>query len=472
MIVAYGENNIGKSYAMQVVYLFLKYLILYSEWSIRSIRNYWYYREEHDNKQSPVEELVMNFARSKDKKVQLISRELEEICAKRMADELFPEIMDSFRNTFGTFEIMLNDKPKIFLKSGKQIIFSMEFGEEKADLFMERKPVRLRKALSEFHKSRNGKEQFDIYVYESYVNAPIQLVEEELLKMRREFSGEVLKTIKSVYFLPASRSGIYTGMNSFGPILAQLSQNRAYIKGTIQIPSISEPVSDYYMQLSDINETNKGHFAVVAETIEKNILKGEVAYNKKSKAIIYKPYHSDLQMEMRDTSSMVSEISPITAFLKYIVSNNISPWVRRHIGASVKPASVIFIEEPEAHLHPQNQIALIKAFAELSNHNVILVLASHSNYIFNQLNNLILEKKLTQDSYSPILVCKKKNKSISIFLEVDELGADDENFADVSGKLLEEREKLIEKLIQESCDSNDTDDRNGNEIEEVPAPQY
>ncbi len=55
---------------------------------------------------------------------------------------------------------------------------------------------------------------------------------------------------------------------------------------------------------------------------------------------------------------------------------------------------------------------------------------------------------------------------------MDELGADDENFADVSGKLLEEREKLIEKLIQESCDSNDTDDRNGNEIEEVPAPQY
>ncbi len=39
------------------------------------------------------------------------------------------------------------------------------------------------------------------------------------------------------------------------------------------------------MQLSDINETNKGHFAVVAETIEKNILKGEVAYNKKVKLL-------------------------------------------------------------------------------------------------------------------------------------------------------------------------------------------
>lgn len=37
MIVTYGDNNIGKSYAMQVVYLFLKHLIRYAENTARYI---------------------------------------------------------------------------------------------------------------------------------------------------------------------------------------------------------------------------------------------------------------------------------------------------------------------------------------------------------------------------------------------------------------------------------------------------
>ena len=35
MTVIYGDNNIGKSYAMQVMYLFLKNLIVFSIQSIR-----------------------------------------------------------------------------------------------------------------------------------------------------------------------------------------------------------------------------------------------------------------------------------------------------------------------------------------------------------------------------------------------------------------------------------------------------
>lgn len=463
MIVTYGDNNIGKSYAMQVVYLFLKHLIRYAENTARHFRASYFYIEPIAEEHSLISETVIAFSQDGSVQVKDISKILEIDYAKRLAEELFPHLTDSLRNTFGTYESSLQEEPVIVLEIGTEVKCVFNFVDETIDFGIKRKPTRLRKTLSDFHKARNGKEQLDIYVYESRVSVPIQLAGEEIWKMRREFSLAVLRRIKDVYFLPASRSGIYTGMSSFGPILAQISQNRAYIRGPIQIPSIPEPISDYYMQLSEIGESGAEHFEEYAEQIEKDILKGTVIYNRKSKSIVYRPFESDLQLEMRDTSSMVSEISPITAFLKYIVKKGMTPWSRRYVGAERKSSAVIFIEEPEAHLHPRNQIALIKAFAELSKQNVILVLASHSNYIFNQLNNLVLDRKLDQENYSPILLEKRKDRSVSAYMYIDELGVDDENFADISGQLLEEREAIIEKLIQESEEIDDTDDKAGSE---------
>lgn len=449
MIVTYGNNNIGKSYAMQVTYLILKYLLIYSKGIARTYRmSYFYLGVEKDTK-VPEVQVVMNFSQNADLEVEDISSKMEEICAKRLAQDLFPMLSDAFENTFGTYESMREDNPQIILEIDNRIRCVFDFQNEKILFSMERKPTRLRKTMSEFHKSRNGKEQLDIYVYgKNRINTPIELLEEEINKMQREFAVQILRNIRNVYFLPASRSGIYTGMSSFAPILAQLSQNRPYIRGSIQIPSIPEPISDYYMMLSEIRGDTQGHFSEHAEEIEKSVLKGEVSFDRKSKAILYRPFEESVQLEMRDTSSMVSEISPITAFLKYIVERGMTQQLKRTVGQNEQPKSIIFIEEPEAHLHPSNQISLIKAFAKLTDQNVILILASHSNYIFNQLNNLVLAKKLDKECYSPILLSKKGRKSVSVFMHIDELGVDDENFADVSAQLMDEREEIIESIME------------------------
>ncbi len=77
-------------------------------------------------------------------------------------------------------------------------------------------------------------------------------------------------------------------MNSFGPILAELSKNRAYIKGNLQIPSISEPISDYYMELSTIRIDRRKYFTDVAQEIEDEILKGEVTFDTKKNNYVSK----------------------------------------------------------------------------------------------------------------------------------------------------------------------------------------
>ncbi|MCH5248857.1 MAG: AAA family ATPase [Lachnospiraceae bacterium] len=451
LIVTYGDNNIGKSYAMQVIYLLLKHLISYAKRSVQVSRSLYYFDYEDDPQKplTPIEMLVVAFSREESRDVLDISEELIEIYTELLERAIYPRLVNSFQNTFGTYSQILFEKPEIRLEVSESIHCIFDLEHEKLTLRMKRKPTRLRKTISEFHKSRNGKEQLDIYVCQNHVSTPANLIEEEILKIQREFGLEIAKQVKAVYFLPASRSGIYTGMSSFGPILAQLSQNRAYIRGPIQIPSISEPISDYYMQLSDIRSDTRRSFSEWAEKIEANVLKGNVIYDKKSKSIVYQPFGSNLRMEMGDTSSMVSEISPITAFLKYIVNTDMPYWLRRQIGDAEKPKVVLFIEEPEAHLHPQNQIALIKIFAELSKQNAIMIMASHSNYIFNQLNNLVLEQKLDKESYSPIIMQKKRNKSRSSYMHIDELGVDDENFADVSEQLFMEREEILCKLSQE-----------------------
>ena len=138
---------------------------------------------------------------------------------------------------------------------------------------------------------------------------------------------------------------------------------------------------------------------------------------------------------------MFSDISPIFAFLKYILHTQLK--------TRQKGKSVLFIEEPEAHLHPNNQIMLIEIFAKLIDADVKLIMSSHSNYIFNKLNNLVLGGNLDYKKYQPIILIDEGKGSISKSLPINDLGAEDENFIDVSEKLYCEREEIIQHLNME-----------------------
>ena len=76
-------------------------------------------------------------------------------------------------------------------------------------------------------------------------------------------------------------------------------------------------------------------------------------------------------------------------------------------------------------------------------------MSSHSNYVFNKLNNLVLDKKLDYHLYDPIVLKETQEGSISKHISVDDLGAEDENFLDVSEALYNEREEIIEKMNME-----------------------
>ncbi|OHD31167.1 MAG: hypothetical protein A2086_16775 [Spirochaetes bacterium GWD1_27_9] len=267
---------------------------------------------------------------------------------------------------------------------------------------------------------------------------------------------EIKKVIRDVYFLPASRSGLYQGLNAFSQIIAELSKNRSYVTKKIELPAISEPVADYFLKLSEINATKKTNkkIAVISSMLEKDLLKGEVSFDSSTKKILYKPDFSDIVLNMEATSSMVAEISPIVLYLKHVISldiinNNIlgDDFVDEPTKEKFKNSKpLIFIEEPEAHLHPEAQAKLIEMFAKLAENGVKLMITSHSNYMFNKLNNLILDKKIDKNRIGCYVLKLTDSGSVAHELKIDEFGVDDQNFSEIAEELYNENLELLNKF--------------------------
>lgn len=440
IIITYGNNNIGKSYAMQIVYLLLKTFIVNMFVTPRTYHQMYIYpcRIDVSLPEEKIENMVRTFMES-DEQIKDITSEIVLEVNKLISSTFLPEFMNSCKNTFGNLEKTLEKEPIITIDC-KEYNFVIDLKSCKVTGTTNIKPVLLKKTDSDFHKSRNLSSHLDIYVVNN-LEKPAELVFQEIQKNFMRCVRLISDDFGNVYFLPASRSGIYAGMNAFGSIVAELSRNRAYFTKKIEFPGISEPISDYFITLSNIRPKANENLEDIYKAIEDDILKGKVTFDKNKNALMYEPDNVDASYEMTEVSSMVSEISPIVAFLKYIIPAG----YRRN----QKSKSILFIEEPEAHLHPNNQIALIEIFARLVGAGVKLIMSSHSNYVFNKINNLILAKKLDFDMYDPIVLEETISGSVSKHIIVDELGADDENFVDVSENLYYEREEIITKLNME-----------------------
>jgi len=156
------------------------------------------------------------------------------------------------------------------------------------------------------------------YVSESYYF--LNDIEHFISKHFFKIFSQVSDFIQDIHYLPASRSGLYQTLSAFGEIFAELSKNRGFLKKKVELPGLAEPLSDYFLALSEISpKTKDGRISKIGEKIEEEILNGNVVFDSRAKKIIYKPKEISLAIDISHTSSMVSEISPIVAYLKYIV---------------------------------------------------------------------------------------------------------------------------------------------------------
>ena len=193
-----------------------------------------------------------------------------------------------------------------------------------------------------------------------------QLIEEKIVP--RMIPG---LPVSSVYF-PAARTGI---LQAHRTISSAIVRSAPY-GGTedIQAPRLSGVVSDFVSAIIDMYPV-RGPYFDIGSKMEHDVLDGSVNlmyFDQRSfPELVYTHLGEDVPVHR--ASSTVSELAPLTLFLKH------------RIGGS----SMLVVEEPEAHLHPSNQLRLAGHMVKLVRSGVNVMITTHSATLFEAIGQYL-----------------------------------------------------------------------------------
>ena len=189
--------------------------------------------------------------------------------------------------------------------------------------------------------------------------------------------------INNVCCFPAERSGAILFYNQLlenrNNILRQLELSRD-INLLKNISRYSEPVNEYIIRLNKLEEyENKEETEIYKNLVKniniQNIIEGEIII--KSNQIIYKS-ENDLELNMGLVSSTVKTLAGFFLYLKY----------------QAQKEDVVFIDEIELNLHPENQRKIMKLINYLSKQGIKFIISTHSPIITEEIDNMLLFEKV------------------------------------------------------------------------------
>ena len=205
------------------------------------------------------------------------------------------------------------------------------------------------------------------------------------------------------YYLPAARSGI---MQSHGVIATALIKRATRIGlDRLEVSTFSGMIADFLEQIINYRESDTSSSSVrdVAEQLEAELLEGRIEVKRPTSEaypeFLYRPDQSEEALRMSHSSAMVSELAPLVFLLRGVVG----------------PGDLLIIEEPESHLHPGLQTKIAHILARLAQAGVYVLITTHSNFLLQQIGNLIREGELRKHGEST-------NESED-YLKAEEVGA-------------------------------------------------
>ena len=189
--------------------------------------------------------------------------------------------------------------------------------------------------------------------------------------------------INNICFFPAERSGAILFYNQLlenrNNILRQLelSQDINLLKN---ISRYSEPVNEYIIRLNKLEEyENKEETEIYRNLVKnidiQNIIEGEIII--KSNQIIYKN-ENNLKLNMGLVSSTVKTLAGFFLYLKF----------------QAQKGDIVFIDEIELNLHPENQRKIMKLINYLSKQGIKFIISTHSPIITEEIDNMLLFEKV------------------------------------------------------------------------------
>ena len=208
----------------------------------------------------------------------------------------------------------------------------------------------------------------------------------------------------SSYYLPAIRSGIMQNFDVIAraPIKLSTSTSTEILTEEFTIPGM---VADFLKHIFQYKECSglSSRIQRIAEQLESDLLEGKIevdpATSYTSPECLYRPDHAEEPLRLMYSAAMVSELAPLVLYLRGIV----------------RTGDLLIIEEPESHLHPGAQTKMAQTLARLVRAGVRVVITTHSNWLLQQIGNLIREGELQKQG-------EATNESAD-YLKAEEVGA-------------------------------------------------
>jgi len=381
----------------------------------------------------------------------------EETYEKRLSDEIIRSyacpLNELIRIGKGSFELKINvNSYGIRLAYQKDKLKIKEYSQ--LDIKIKVKPIKSPRITINVEERKN-----EIFIN---LSEPWKKKEERGMSMFYLLIDIILDVLASkifenvaipCYYLPAARSGILQGHKA---LAASIVKKAPYVGiERLEIPKFSGVVSDFISSVITLPE-ERGPFYRLAQNFEKELIKGEIVVRTLDEYLYPEIKYSFQKTEipLHRASSTVSELAPLFLYLKYII----------------EPGCILIIEEPEAHLHPENQRILAKFLVRLIRKGVNIVITTHSEYLLEQLSSFILlskvdaKKRVERYKYSEEDFLKPDEISAYVFaydkrsaghkiIEVEiteEDGISDEEFLKIHEALYEETIKLRRDLGAET----------------------
>ena len=191
---------------------------------------------------------------------------------------------------------------------------------------------------------------------------------------------------RNAHYLPADRTGV---MHSY-PVVTSALAHSFTTAGARRSPGpvLSGVMADFFTDLARLSRADARNHeslsAKLAERLEEKLLGGRIRVDDGqvgNPAISYRPSGWQNDLSLIRASSMVTELAPIVLYLRHMVETG----------------DVLIIEEPEAHLHPAMQASFARELARLVSSGVRVVMTTHSEWILEQIGNLVRASELPQE---------------------------------------------------------------------------
>ncbi len=180
-------------------------------------------------------------------------------------------------------------------------------------------------------------------------------------------------TYKEIY---RARADEHVGMEFISDRLLSASKGHQ-IRKTGNLARFDKPTEDFISRLYDLNSSVTSPLAHIAVELQSRLYGDDRIVIEQPEGQLpdfrYRVNDTASKIRLHLTSSMVTEISALLIGFWH--------WI--------EPNSVVIIDEPESHLHPEAQKALVSGLAEAINQGLRVILITHSPYILSCVNNLI-----------------------------------------------------------------------------------